>query len=545
VNDALYVSALLDSFRVALPEIVLGAAACVLFVGGLFRADRQLWAAVSLLALVGAGFALYVAAGDSDVPESARYIAPAVLDPLAVYFLIVTLGGGVVLVLFSWDQVPDSQAADYYACLLLILAGLGLTGSANDLVTLFAALELVSIPTYIILYLPKHDTPAQEAALKYFLLSVFSSALTLFGFSYLYGIAGTTNLPLLLQALNAADAGTLPWTSHVALIMVLAGLGFRVTMVPFHFYAPDVYQGTATVLAALLAFVTKVAGFAAIVRVLGFVLPPNVLPRDNHVGLALSGQAWLLLWLLAALTMTVGNVFALRQDNLKRLLAYSSVAHAGYMLIALAVAPYLSPAALAVPGTVGEPEGVDALLYYLVAYAAMTVGAFAGIAYLDTPARPVENVDDLAGLSVSQPGVALLMLIFLFSLIGIPLTAGFTGKLLIFVGAMAVPSVTTPDQVGIVAGGQAGLYRVLALIGVLNAAVGAWYYLRIIAVMYLRTPLRPPVKRWAWPGLATMLVCAILTVGLSVGPGLDWLRGVARLAGAPQGPPGPTGTARR
>jgi NADH-quinone oxidoreductase subunit N len=554
VNDATIVAALLRSFQLVLPEVVLGVVACVLFLGGLFRSDRRLWGAVSLAGLVGAGIAL---AATSDLSMggteggAAVYAAPVLLDSLAIFIKLLAICGGVVLVLFSWDQVPDRQAADYHACLLLILAGLCLTGSANELVTLFLALELISIPTYIILYLPRHDPAAQEAALKYFLLSIFSSALLLFGFSYLYGIAGTTNLSALLHTLNDVGGGAVPGVAHIALIMVLAGLGFRITMVPFHFYAPDVYQGTATVLAALLAFVPKVAGFAALLRVLGFVLPADFGPRGNLVGMALSEQSPILLWFLAAVTMTLGNLLALKQDNLKRLLAYSSVAHAGYMLIALAVAPYLRRPALTA-GLAG-PDGVEALLYYLTAYAAMTVGAFAVIAYLDTPVRPVETVDDLAGLSGSHPGLALLMVVFLFSLIGIPLTAGFTGKLLIFVGALGVPA--EPFRMGLAAPAEALpmaseqhalLFRVLAVIGVVNAAIAAWYYLRIIAVMYLRTAVKPLPRRWAWPGLTTIGLCAILTVGLSLPPGSTWLLEMVHGASGPRVPgAAPVSTAER
>jgi NADH-quinone oxidoreductase subunit N len=310
----------------------------------------------------------------------------------------------------------------------------------------------------------------------------------------------------------------MPAIALVALMLVVAGLGFRITAVPFHFYAPDVFQGTSLGGAALLSFVPKIAGFVALLRVLGFVLPvlpEGVLPPDGRVGLALSDQVPILLWFLAAVTMLLGNLLALLQDNLKRLLAYSSIAHAGYMLVALAVAPYLRQPG----GDASGPDGLEALIYYLVAYGAMTLGAFAVITYLNTRERPVEEVDDLAGLWSSHPGIALLMVLFLFSLIGIPLTAGFTGKFLVLFGAMSVPLE-----------GQATLFRVLAFIGVVNAAIGGWYYLRIIAVMYLRTPLRPLETKRAWPGLATLWICALLTIGLSIPPGADWLLSAARSA---------------
>lgn len=491
------VSALLNAFTLLVPESILGAAACVLFIGATFRAGRGLWASLSILALVLAGVALYYSPNPSpaNLVEEV-YSSPLILDRLAVLTKLLALVGGVVLVLFSWEEVPDRQAAEYYGCLLILVAGLCLTGAANELVTLFLALELISIPTYIILYLPHIDNAAREAAMKYFLLSVFSSAMLLFGFSYLYGLGGTTNLPGLLNALTRGEAAGLPGVALIALIMVVAGLGFRITAVPFHYYAPDVYQGAPTPVAGLLAFIPKVAGFVALFRVLGFVTPD--LPGNL---LALGKQVPILFWILAAVTMSLGNLLALLQHNVKRLLAYSSVAHAGYMLIGLAAAYPLSANNI-------EPGGVSAILFYLVAYGAMTLGAFAVLTYLSTPERPVEMEDDLAGLAESHPGVALLMAIFLFSLIGIPLTAGFFGKVLLFLGAMAVE------------GENARLFRWLALLGALNAAVGAWYYLRILAKMYLQTAAEPIAKRRAGPGLAALWICAAVTLVLGIYPKL-------------------------
>jgi NADH-quinone oxidoreductase subunit N len=486
-------SALLDVFSYILPELELGLIACVLFLGATFDTNRHLWGTVALAGVLGAAVALaFSPMSDARLP-AAIYAGAIFADPLGVLVNWIALLGGAVLVLLSWNEVPDRQSAEYHGCLLLMIAGVCLTAVANELVTLFLALELISIPTYVLLYLPRHDRPAQEAAMKYFLLSIFSSALLLFGFSYLYGLAGTTNLPALALALAPA-APALPGLAQVALVMVVASLGFRITAVPFHFYAPDVYQGTPTPAAAILAFVPKVAGFVALFRLLGFVLPGLALS-----GLALAAQVPSLLWILAAVTMSLGNLLALLQDNVKRLLAYSSVAHAGYMLIGLAVASY--------PRSDQVGGGLDAVLFYLVAYGAMTVGAFAVLAYLSTSRQPVETVDDLAGLSKSHPGVALLMCVFLLSLIGIPLTAGFAGKLMLFWGAMVVPPME-----------QARLFRLLALIGVLNAAVGGWYYLRIIAVMYLRTAVKPLENIRSWPGLATLWACALVTLGLGVYP---------------------------
>jgi NADH-quinone oxidoreductase subunit N len=488
--DAWIDQALSGVFGLMLPELVLGAAACVLFVGGTLRSGRHTWAALSLVAVVGAGFTLFY-----HPVQGSPYASPLVQDSLAVLMNLVALGGGAVLVLFSWDDVPDRQAAEYYACLLIIIAGLCLTVAANELVTLFLALELISIPTYVLLYLPRHDTASQEAATKYFLLSIFSTAFLLFGFSYLYGLVGTTNLRALVETMAAAGPDRLPMVAEIALVMVVAGLGFKITAVPFHFYAPDVYQGTPTVAAALLSFVPKVAGFVAFMRIFGLVWA-------SHAGAfpGLGGQLSMLLWILAVVTMSLGNLLALLQDNLKRLLAYSSVAHAGYMLIGLAGASQ-------VPGLAG---GLDAVLFYLVAYGAMTIGAFAVLSFLSTPSRPVNNVDDLAGLSQSHPGTALMMGLFLFSLIGIPLTAGFAGKLMLFFGAMTM----SPAE------GHPWLFRLLALIGVVNAAVGAWYYLRVLAVMYLRTPIKPFERKRSAPALATLGLCAAATLAFGLYPNM-------------------------
>jgi NADH-quinone oxidoreductase subunit N len=495
---------LVGVFGLVLPETLLVLAACVFFVGGTFYTSRKLWAVLALLMLGGAGWLLLIPGWPGSVAPNVQQ--PLTLDALAFVIKVLAILGGIVLVLLGIDEVPEQRAAEYYGCLLITVAGLCLTSGANDLVYLFLGLEFISIPTYVILYLQRTDQAAQESAAKYFLLSIFAAAILLFGFSYLYGITGTTNISGILAALKTAapripaEPSRLPILFIVALVMVTAGLGFKITAVPFHFYAPDVYQGTTISSAALLAFVPKAAGFVALVRVLGFVW------ASDRPGLALGWQGPILFWILAAMTMTIGNILALLQDNLKRILAYSSVAHAGYMLIGLAAAPGI--------GKGGLIGGVEAVLFYLVAYSAMTIGAFAGLAYLNSPEHPINEVDDLAGISQSQPGVAAMMALFMFSLIGIPLTAGFTGKLFLFFGALSVrPDVATDDHVR--------LFRWLAVIGAINAAIGAWFYLRIVAAMYLRTPLRPIEKPRAWPGLAALWICAVVTVAMAVPP--PWL----------------------
>lgn len=488
------------------PECILGLFACILFVGGTFRRDRNYWGAAALVALASALVAHWIIGrpGVAEV-ENTLYASPVWPDYLSYLIKAVAIVGGAVLVLFTWEDVSDDNAAEFHGCLLVIIAGACFTASANDLVTLFLALEMISIPTYIALYLPKSDEAAQESAVKYFLLSIFSSALLLFGFSYLYGLAGTTNLHGIMEALSAKSSTgeAAPALTLVALLMVVAGLGFKITAVPFHFYAPDVYQGTFTGGAALLAFIPKLAGFVALIRVLGLV--PVVVTGSNGqslIGPVEAGQASMLLWILAAITMTLGNVLALMQDNVKRMLAYSSVAHSGYMLIGLAVAPYLASD----PNS--RATGVEAILFYLVAYGAMTVGAFAVIEYLSTRDRPVETVDDFAGLSKSHPGVALVMALFLFSLIGLPPTPGFWGKWNLLFTAFSIPDTLQGEDVK----QAAYFFRVLALIAVINAAVASWYYLRIVTVMYLRTPLQPLEQPRPAPRTTAIWICALVTL---------------------------------
>lgn len=537
-------------FHLALPQIILAAGACILFIGATYRNERDLWGFGALATLAAAGLVLFIASQRLDTVDSlqntirdvnsqtqsvppkikldeaerrierahhnlnqALYVSPLLWSRLVIVFQVIALVGGAVLVLASWNEVKDEAAGEFYACLLVMIGGLMLVPAANDLVTLFLSLELISIPTYVILYAQRHDSAGQEAAAKYFLLSIFSSALLLFGFSYLYGLTGTTNIPGILNGLLQSDALTssprswmpynperLPALVVIALVMVVAGLGFRITAFPFHFYAPDVLQGATTTTAAILAFVPKVAGFAALIRVLGFVYVPPPTPP----GLALGWKVPILFITIAALTMIVGNVLALMQDNLRRLFAYSSVAHAGYMLVGLAAAPGLTINPI--------DSGLEAVVFYLIAYSAMTIGVFAVLAYLQSGDRPIETVDDLAGLSQNHPVLALAMALFLFSLLGMPATAGFMGKLLLVMAALAVPGqAALPAE-------HLRLFPILALILALTAAIGAWYYLRIVAAMFLRTPIRPRETARQWPIVAAISVCAAITILLGIYP---------------------------
>jgi NADH-quinone oxidoreductase subunit N len=346
----------------------------------------------------------------------------------------------------------------------------------------------------VLLYLARKDTAAQESAVKYFFLSVFSSALFLYGLSFIYGAAGSTNLRA-IAALGDSLPPETPGTLAIAMALVIGGLAFKVAAVPFHFYAPDVYQGTSNTLAALLAWAPKFAGFLAMLRLLTFSMP------------FLDREVSFLVWILAAITMTWGNVLGLLQNNLRRLLAYSSIAHAGYMLIGLGV------------GSAGGTQhlmasGAESVVFYLPVYAAMTIGAFAVIVYLSSPIRPVETVDDLSGLARTNPLVAMTLAVFLLSLTGIPITAGFWGKLAVFSSAIGSADVR---------------YIWLAVIGVVNAAISSYYYLRIIGVMCFQESYNPFAPAGGKGTLGVIAGCALFTflVGILPSPLLSVARRVA------------------
>lgn len=502
MNDA--VERIANSWEFILPEIVLVATACVHFLAGPFLVTeagqapaglRHRWGGLALAGLIGAAFFWFRARPMGDVAP----LGPFRLDDLTWFVRGLAIAGGAVLLLTAWNRVDDGRAAEHHACLLLITAGASLVGAANDLIVLFLALELVSIPTYVMLYLGRRGEGAQEATLKYFLLSVFSSALVLFGFAYLYGVTGTTNLTGMYSALTSGAAA--PPVLAISAAAVIAGLGFRVTAVPFHFYAPDVFQGASTGGAAMLSFVPKIVGFAALLRVL-------TVPSYGAGPETLAETAEPIFWGLAVLSMCVGNVLAFLQTDVRRLMAYSSIAHAGYMLVGLAVAPYQS----------ATVAGIPALLFYLVAYGAMTVGVFAILAAVrpaDADPDHVTTTDDLAGLNVTHPLAALLMTVFLFSLTGLPPTAGFLGKLQLFFAAWSADTGST---------------RCLAVVMAANAAVSAWYYLRLIGVMYLQAPKAGRVRPLESPAFLGGLICAAATIALFVAP--DWLwQTVVRIGG--------------
>lgn len=483
-----------ETIRLLSPEIVLIATAVLIYLAGAFIDARNWWACAAAGGIAAAALVLWCI---QESPPTAG--GPPAMDALAYFGRWLALALGALLLLLASRPLDTPGTAEYVGSLLLAVVGLMLVCGAGDLVLLFVGLELISIPTYILLYLGRRDAISQESAVKYFFLSILASAMLLYGFSFLYGTAGSTSLSAIAAAW-AAPGGTaagLATLGKVAFVLIFAGLGFKLTAVPFHFYAPDVYQGTTYPNAGLLSVLPKAAAVVALVRVAVAAMPtpPDVKP-----------YAWIVVLVLSMLTMTVGNVMALWQENLRRLLAYSSVAHAGYMLIALAVG--------LVPVTAqGRWNGVSALLFYLCVYAVATIGTFAALEFLGHRDRQIEAVEELAGLGRTRPLLALAVAVFMFSLAGIPPLAGFWGKLFVFGSALSV------DAGNLAAGSLWPWFVALAVVGVLNAAVAAAYYLRIVAVMYFRTPLavlRPRGGTGAWLALTA---CAVLTLLLGILPG--------------------------
>ncbi|NOX60058.1 MAG: NADH-quinone oxidoreductase subunit N, partial [Planctomycetes bacterium] len=419
--------------------------------------------APGLIALGVAAAALLAALWIGSAPSDAASPPGLIATPLLYYVRLGGLGIGILLLLTNLHLPVPNERAEFFSMILFSLTGLMLTAAANDLLVLFFAIELVSVPTYILVSLTREDKRASEAGVKYFFLGAMSAAIMVYGFSFLYGALGGFTTLMGAEDSMAAVASASN-TNHAfvvaGLILSFAGIFFKLGAVPFHTYVADVYEGAASPISGLLGFLPKFAGLIAGVKLLGIFawdVPPQVL--------------WVL-WIVAALTMTVGNTIALLQRNVKRILAYSSVAHSGYMLIGLIVGPSL------LAGDGPMRDGVSAMLFYMVVYGAMNLGAFAVLSALEKSGESVEDIADIEGLHRRHPWLALALAVCVFSLMGFPPTAGLLGKVYIFSSAF---SVGADHPFG-------GPLVVLAIIGVVNSAIGAAYYLRIIAACYNREP---------------------------------------------------------
>ncbi len=431
-------------FARILPEIILtvfGILIMMLEPVTAARAKRSL----AVLALVGLGAALYASAFVGANSPGAAFSQMILVDSFTTYFRVLTLAVGFLVVLCSMSYLRREglEGGEYYALVLFSVVGQCVMAAANELIMVFIGLEISSIASYILIGYLRDDKRGSEAAIKYFLLGSFATAFLLYGIAWIYGLLGTTNLYEVRQLLSAPDV-TAPITLvSAAAALMFVGFAFKVSVAPFQVWAPDVYQGAPAPVSAFLSAGPKAAAFAVFMRVFMTAFGP------------ISERWEPLLWISALLTMLIGNFAALSQTNVKRLLAYSSIAHAGYVLVAMAAASQV---------------GVQAALFYLATYAFMNVGVFAIIAHMARQGEQYVQIDDLAGLAQRQPGIALALTIFLLSLIGVPFTGGFFGKFYIFKAALDSNLVW------------------LTILGLLSSGVAAYYYLRLIMVMYMREP---------------------------------------------------------
>jgi NADH-quinone oxidoreductase subunit N len=469
------VAAVAGHWEVALPGLVVAAAAMVVMAVDLILRDpdREALAAlgiVGLVAAVGTAVALWFGGGPvggfADTLRADRY---------ALFFAVLIAVGTMLVLLMSVDYLRQNALppGEYYALVLLSTSGMIFLAAANDLIVLFLALEIMSVAVYVLSGLRRHEARSNEAALKYFLLGAFATGFLLYGIAFFYGATGSTRLDVIASAIARDGLG--PY-ALLGMAFLLVGLGFKVALVPFHAWTPDVYEGAPTVVTAFMAIGVKAAAFAALGRVFLAAL----------VGVAASWTG--LLWGLAAATMTVGNVLAIGQRNVKRMLAYSSIAHAGYALVGLVAAP-------------ATAAGGAAFLYYLAVYAFMNLGAFGVVIALGRRGEPNEDLRDWAGVGFRQPVLGLAMTVFMLALAGIPPTAGFTGKLYLFAGAV-----------------EAG-YVGLAVVGVLNSLVSVYYYFGVLVQMYMTEGTRPVDAPTSRPFLlATILIAVGVTLLLGLFP---------------------------
>ena len=426
------------------------------------------------IAFIGLGLAfiqtvmIWTQPGATFTPEGGTPML--VVDNFALFLNVVFILTGMLTILLSIDFLrrTELERPEFYMLMLFSITGMMLMGMANDLILIFLALELLSIPLYIMAGLAWPRTDSEESAMKYFLLGAFSSSIFVFGIALIYGATGTTSLTGLVQAIDVPGGLLL---AGVAFLLV--GFGFKIAAVPFQMWTPDVYEGAPTPVTAFMSVGAKVGGFAALLRIL-LVALPNM------------GDAWVpAIVILSALTLIVGNVAAIVQQNIKRMLGYSSIAHAGFILIAVAASG-------------DNPEGVSAALFYMFAYLFTNLGAFAIVIAMEHQQSKGVYLDDYKGLAKQNPWMALVMAFFMLSLTGIPLTGGFAAKFYVLRTAV-----------------EAGLIG-LALVGVVTSVVSAFYYLRVVYLMYMYDGDAQLIKR---PALITAVwVTALMTLFLGILP---------------------------
>ena len=427
-----------STLLIVLPEILLLVLAGIILIVGL-TSQRRSGLLLSWLTALGLTGIIIITLLFGRPGESEVLIFGGMLrhDWLAFGFKVLFLFAAAMTALLSADAEGVEDRGEYYALLVIATLGMSLMASSADMIMLFLAIETTSIPLYILAGFKKDDDKSTEAGLKYFLFGALTSAVMLYGFSLLYGFSGDTNIYRLSEAMHAGAIS--PWMIGGMAVLVLVGFSFKISAVPFHFWAPDVYEGAPTPITAFISTASKAAGFAVLLRFMLAVFP------------AIEAEWVTLVAIMATVTMTVGNLLALPQTNIKRLLAYSSIAHAGYAMIGLVAL---------------SSFGTASVIFYLIGYVVTNIAAFA-VVILFARSAGSDEIADYAGLSRRSPGLALVLLIALLSLGGMPPLAGFVAKFYIFAAAV-----------------ESG-WIWLAFVGVLNAIIGLYYYLSILKVVYL------------------------------------------------------------
>jgi NADH-quinone oxidoreductase subunit N len=469
-----------------LPELLIVGMACLILVLDPItptgKKDFMAWMSLGVL-----GVCALITMGDFG-ETTVAFGGLVVVDAYAAFWkmLLYLVSGLTILLSMSYLKEEKIELAEYYAFVLLALAGMMVMVSGTDLLTIYLGIELMSITLYIMAGLKRHEARSIEASAKYFVLGAFSSGILLYGISLLFGVTGSTRLSEIATAVNgpALDDPLM----LLALMLIIVGFGFKVAAVPFHMWTPDVYEGAPTSVTAFMAVASKAASFAAFLRVLLEAFG-GVKPNWNMLILA-----------ICLLTVALGNLVAIVQTNVKRMLAYSSIAHAGYALVGVVVAGWVGTEAAV------SSRGVSSLMLYLAIYSFMTLGAFAMVAMLRKGGLEGEEIEDFTGLAKRHKGGAFLMLVFMISLAGIPPTAGFIGKFYLFMAAV-----------------NADLAW-LAIFGLVFAAISAFYYLRIVMVMYMREPSSEQERNTRLalsPQVSVVLACAlagVVLLGIFPGP---------------------------
>ncbi|WP_028747949.1 NADH-quinone oxidoreductase subunit N [Rhizobium mesoamericanum] len=463
-------AALYSSILASLPEITVVAGACfVLILGQIVQKQRNhvlVWTSAAIVLL--AAMETFALAGEGRPAYAGMFIA----DPFASFFKFVFYLATILTFLLSrkYADIERIGSSEYYVLLLFALSGMMIMASASDLLSIYVGLELMVLSTYVLTGFLRREQRSNEAALKYVILGAVSTAIFLYGVSLVYGLTGTTQLDRMAALVtgNPLDPALL-----LAVVFIVAGLVFKVGAVPFHMWVPDVYEGAPTTITAFMSVGPKAAGFAVILRV--FLNP-----------LVAASNVWIIVAVIAVATMALGSFTALVQDNFKRLLAYSSIAHAGFAIFGVVA---------------GGTDGIASVMLYLLIYAFMNLGIFSAVIMMRNGDFAGEVIDDYAGLAKLHPGLALLMLLYLFSLAGIPPTAGFFAKFYVLVALVERGFVT------------------LAVIAVLLSTVAAYFYIRIVMIIFMREPERTFEPALTPLVSATFAVTAAGTIGIGLFPG--------------------------